>query len=338
MDSVTQFVLGSGVAALTIGPVVGARKAVLIGGVIGTLPDLDVLISHADPIDSFVGHRGPTHAFPVHTLAAPLIGEVLMLLDRRLRDHRARTWLAVWLVLVTHAMIDAMTTYGTRLFWPFSDDPVGVASIFIIDPLYTLPLLIAALCGLFSGRWSGFMPRLFTVSVVASTLYMGWTAVAQQIMAAEARRSFDTAGETVLRSETQPLPFNTLAWRTIAINDRGEVLTLYASMLDPEPETDIQRMSQGLQLIDRIPDRSPVDKVAAFSKGFYYLSEAEGSIRVSDLRMGMHPDYVFTFEVARRSGPSVLEGQVRRITVNRRLEDVGWVFRRIIDPDAAPPQ
>ena len=116
MDSLTQFVLGSAVTAAVIGPVVGPRRAVLIGGVLGTLPDLDVFIRYDDPIDSYIEHRGPSHAFLVHTLVAPVLGELLIRFDRRLGDIRFRTWLAVWLTLVTHAIIDAMTTYGPRLF------------------------------------------------------------------------------------------------------------------------------------------------------------------------------------------------------------------------------
>jgi inner membrane protein len=337
MDSVTQFVLGSAVAAVTIGPVIGPRRAMIVGGVLGTLPDLDVLVSHADPIDAYIGHRGPSHAFFMHTLAAPVLGELLILLDRRLRDFRFRTWLAVWLVLVTHALIDAMTTYGTRLFWPFSNEPVGAASIFIIDPLYTLPLLVAAIYAIFAGRWTRFSARLFGFAIVWSTLYMGWTLAGQQLAASQASATFENAGEQVVLSETQPLPFNTLAWRTIAITVEGEVLTVYSSLLDPAPTDRIFRLPQGLDLIDRMPDRFTVSKVAEFTHGFFYVHERDGVVYVSDLRMGLHPDYVFTFEIGRRDGPAVIAVDPVRQPVNRRLEDARWIWDRLLDPKAELP-
>lgn len=125
MDSITQFVLGAAVSTVCLGKKIGPRKAALVGGALGTLPDLDVLIPFADPIDSFVYHRGWSHSLFVHALAAPVIGEGLVRLFKGLRDARIQTYLAVFLCLSTHAIIDAMTIYGTRLFWPFYPDPVG---------------------------------------------------------------------------------------------------------------------------------------------------------------------------------------------------------------------
>ena len=48
----------------------------------------------------------------------------------------------VWLCLVTHPLLDAFTVYGTQILLPFSDYPVGWSTLFIIDPLYTLPLVV----------------------------------------------------------------------------------------------------------------------------------------------------------------------------------------------------
>ncbi|MRG71990.1 metal-dependent hydrolase [Alphaproteobacteria bacterium HT1-32] len=338
MDSLTQFVLGSAVTAAVIGPVVGPRRAVLIGGVLGTLPDLDVFIRYDDPIDSYIEHRGPSHAFLVHTLVAPVLGELLIRLDRRLGDIRLRTWLAVWLTLVTHAIIDAMTTYGTRLFWPFFDEPVSVSSIFIIDPLYTLPLLVAVMLALFRGIWSAFFRRIFTTALVVSSLYMGWSVVAQQVMARDAAVVFAAAGEDIAVSETQPLPFNTLVWRTIAVTTDGEVLTLAGSLLDPEPAGVIQRFTQGGTLRAMLPDSAAIGKVDHFTSGLYALREQDGVVLLSDLRMGLHPDYVFTFALGRRNGDGIMPEVITRIPSDRRLKDAAWIWQRLTDPTLAPPQ
>ena len=48
----------------------------------------------------------------------------------------------VWLCLVTHPLLDAFTVYGTQVLLPFSDYPVAWSTLFIIDPLYTLPLVV----------------------------------------------------------------------------------------------------------------------------------------------------------------------------------------------------
>ena len=142
MDSVTQFALGAVVGTAVLGKNIGVRRAAITGGLLGTLPDLDVFFPADDPIDSFVGHRGPSHSLIVHLIVAPVIGETLVRYFQTLKEYGARAYIAVFLCLATHALLDAMTIYGTRLFWPVWPEPLGLGSIFIIDPLYTLPLLI----------------------------------------------------------------------------------------------------------------------------------------------------------------------------------------------------
>ena len=66
MDSITQFLLGASVASATLGTRLGAR-ALLIGGVIGTLPDLDSFIPMGNAIDTMTYHRGFSHSVLVQT-------------------------------------------------------------------------------------------------------------------------------------------------------------------------------------------------------------------------------------------------------------------------------
>ena len=108
MDSLTQFALGAGVGLAVLSRRIGPRRAALTGGVLGTLPDLDVLFPFDDPVDSFILHRGATHSFFVHALATPIFGEILVRLFKDLREERLRCYLAVYLIFVTHAVIDAL--------------------------------------------------------------------------------------------------------------------------------------------------------------------------------------------------------------------------------------
>ena len=144
----------------------------LIGGALGTLPDLDVFLPFDDPIDSFVYHRGWTHSVFVHALATPVLGEGLRWLFKDLHRHRWLAWITVFLCLSTHAIIDAMTVYGTRIFWPFYPDPVGVGSVFIIDPFYSLPLLGVVVWALCSSRWSARLRNGVAGALVATTAYL----------------------------------------------------------------------------------------------------------------------------------------------------------------------
>ena len=75
MDSLTQVVLGAAVSVAVSGRRIGARKAALLGAGIGTLPDLDVLVRHGDPVRDFILHRGWSHSLLVHAAVTPVLAE-----------------------------------------------------------------------------------------------------------------------------------------------------------------------------------------------------------------------------------------------------------------------
>src|SRR5690606_29423639 len=118
MDSLTQVTLGAAVGVAVMGRRTAVWKAALWGGVAGTLPDLDVFIDHGDALRNMTLHRGASHALFWLTLAAPVLAALPAALHRE-RAHFRRWWLAMWLALVTHPLLDAMTVYGTHLLLPF---------------------------------------------------------------------------------------------------------------------------------------------------------------------------------------------------------------------------
>lgn len=326
MDSLSQAVLGASVGVAVAGRRLGPRKAALTGAVLGTLPDLDVFWDHGDPISNFVLHRGATHSLIVHALIAPLFGEALMRVMRGLRERR---WTAYWLVFLcfsTHALLDAMTVYGTQLLWPASTYPFGTGSVFIIDPLYTLPLLALTLWALFKGGWSPGIGRGAAAALTISTLYLGWSLVGQAIALDRAESVLAKAGVAPERTLSSPTPFNTLLWRVIAI-DGDRYLNLYVPLLGGEADVVAHahpRRPVRSVCVESIP---PAATVAAFTKGFYRLLEDEKGLRIGDLRMGLTPSFVFDFRVAERVGDGYAAVPPVRISSPRRTEgDVDWLI------------
>src|SRR5690606_11196498 len=138
MDSVTQFLLGASISGALLGPRIGA-KSLLIGGLVATLPDLDAFIPYDDPIDRMTHHRGFSHSLIVQTMVTPVITLAVAKIVPAARAHLKTLLATIWLVLVTHSLLDALTTYGTQLFWPLQvGPPVAFPAIFIIDPIYSL--------------------------------------------------------------------------------------------------------------------------------------------------------------------------------------------------------
>lgn len=174
MDSLTQATLGAAVGVAVMGRRTALWKSALVGALCGTLPDLDSFIDYGDPISNMTLHRGFSHSLFYLTLLAPLLAWLAAkALDAPIRFRR--WWLAIWLVLITHVLLDTMTVYGTQLAQPFSDHPFGLASIFIIDPLYTLPLLLGLIISL--KRRTTFCN---TLGLWFGSLYLAWSFTAQQ--------------------------------------------------------------------------------------------------------------------------------------------------------------
>lgn len=331
MDSITQFALGAGVTAALLGPRIGARKALILGGVLGTLPDLDVYLPFDDPVDAFTLHRGATHSLFVHLAATPILAELARLIFRGLRDTgRARTYLAVFLALSTHALLDAMTVYGTRIFWPFWPEPVAVGSIFIIDPFYTVPLIVIVLWGLALGGWGPRLRRAVAAVMVVSTAYLGWSLIAQQLAHQRALETLAARGLDggIERTLSTPLPFNTFLWRTLAVGD-DHYLNIYDSLTAPGGAARVHRHPRDIAAIGCLAEAPKFRQLAAFSKGFYTVRrDPAGDILYSDLRMGVTPDFSFTFKIGAVEDGRAVARAPERVLAGGRTRDGDWDWLR----------
>jgi len=337
LDSLTQAVLGATVAVAVAGPKIGPRKAALAGAVLGTLPDLDVLYKHGDPVSDFVLHRGWSHSLLVHAALTPLLGEGLIRLFKGLRQERVAAYLTVFLCLTTHALLDAMTVYGTRLLWPLVETPFGVGSVFIIDPLYTLPLLVATLWALTVPDWSGRLKRVTAGALMLSTLYLGWSVAAQRIADGKAREAMAAAGLSAERMLATPMPFNTLLWRTIAV-DGPVYYNIYQPVFGDRDSARIHahpRLAPDGPCLDTL---DPAATVAAFSKGYYRTLRDEHGLRIADLRMGVTPDFVFDFRVAAPEAGAWKEIHPERVRAPRSAEgDIAWLLGAMFGDAAVRP-
>ncbi|GAB4374473.1 MAG: metal-dependent hydrolase [Kiloniellaceae bacterium] len=337
MDSLTQIVLGAGVSAAVLGPRIGPRKAAIVGGLLGTLPDLDVLYPFDDPIDSFTLHRGASHAFLVHAAVTPVFGEALMRLFEKLRGQRWRSYLAVFLVFVTHAALDALTIYGTRVFWPLAPDPVGSGSIFIIDPLYTLPLLAVAVWALCLAAWTARFRRALTAALVLSTAYLGWGLAAQQVVEQRAESLLAEAGIRPERLRATPTPFNTLLWKVIAL-DGERYFNLYVPVFGGDEAVTAYLHPRGLAHLACSGAIDGFERLAAFNGGYFRVDLEDEKIVVSDLRMGLTPNYVFRFAVAARTAEGAVAVAPERRRLGRSAEgDLDWLLANLAGTPALRP-
>lgn len=336
MDSLSQIALGAAVGVATMGRRTAVWKAALWGAVAGTLPDLDVLIDHGDPIRNMVLHRAETHSPFWLTLFSLPFAMAVARLSGEWAQWR-RWWLAMWLALVTHPLLDAMTVYGTQLALPWSDHPFGVGSVFIIDPLYTLPLLLGTGWAL-AQRGGGRAFAANAAGLVLSTAYLGWGVFAQAQVEQVARRSLAAQGIAAERVLVTPSAFNSVLWRVVAVSG-DDYFEGFRSLLDETPAMRFDRFPRGAALAAELPGHDGLRRIAAFSKGFYKLQQDGDRVLLSDLRMGQEPAYIFTFVIARRASapvPLAVPEQVgERPDLGRALP---WLWRRLLGEDLPPPR
>jgi inner membrane protein len=336
MDSVTQVLLGASIGVAVMGRRTALWKSALWGGVAGLLPDLDVLLDHGDPILNMIRHRAESHALLLLTLFAFPMAWAVSRLHRQPQLY-GRWWWALMLALVTHPLLDLMTIYGTQVFQPFSDEAYGLGSMFIVDPLYSLPLLAGVVAAL-RVKTVGRALAINGWALAFSTAYLVWSALAQWGVTQHARQSLQAQGLPSQQILVTPAPLSTVVWRVVALDGERFHEGFYA-LMDGGRTIRFVAHERGESLATQNAEHPQLQRLARFTDGFFKVQGNSDKLVVTDLRMGQEPDYVFSFDI----GPPLQAGQTHPVAsqISRRM-DVGgglnWLGQRILGHDVPPPE
>lgn len=332
MDSLTQVMLGAAVGEAVLGRKVGNR-AVLWGAICGTLPDLDVLVPFTDAVAKFTYHRSFSHSLLVLTLLTPLLVWLILKIHPQTAQYK-RGWLwLVWLALITHPLLDGLTVYGTQIFWPIITTPVNWSTIFIIDPLYTIPLLIGVFSALLLNRQSGRGHRINSIGLLLSACYLSWSIGAKLYVDYHSRQSLARQGIDYQDTLSIAAPFNTLLWRIVVLTEEYYYEGYY-SLLDRSADIRFQQYEKRPELLSNLQNHWPAQRLAWFTKGFYKAELEQNNIVITDLRMGVEPDYVFSFKVGELIDSQPQPASSLRLPSIRNFDRVPVIIRRIWDESA----
>ena len=301
MDSITHLFLGGAIVAAIV-PAGHRRAALLAGAALNTLPDLDVfpLALCDDPIVRMTWHRGATHSWLVLPFVAWAIWACLRGRGGRVAAAPTRWWWAILICLMAHPLIDAFTVYGTQLFWPLPMPPLMWSSLFIIDPLFTLPWLLACVVA-WCARERILAQRALLAGITLGVAYVGWSLLAKSLVERAARPALAALGLRDAPSFSVPLPFNTLLWRVVAMTPDGFVEGERSLVADHGPMV-FHAHASDTQALDDVIQLPAVVRVLWFNHHFAKAQVRDGTLVLSDLRMGSEPDYSFRFAVATREG------------------------------------
>lgn len=337
MDSITHLFLGGAVAAAIV-PAKHRRAALLAGAALNTLPDLDSLfiaLATDDPVSLMTVHRSFSHSLFVLPLLGWLIWWLFKRRGKRVAESPARWFWAIQLALVTHPLLDAFTVYGTQLFWPLHTPPVMISSLFIIDPLYTAWLLAACVAAWFA-REKILAQRALLAGLVLSTAYLGWSLLAKAKVDAHADQALAAMGLRNAPRFSVPMPLNTLLWQVVAMTPEGYVIG-ERSLVADQGAMRFKGYKSNTQALGEARNIPAMQELAWFNHGFMRAQVVGDELVLSDLRMGLEPDYNFNFAVAVREGgqwraipPRQMQAAYRAPVASGKLKDaLAQLWRRI---------
>lgn len=348
MDSLSQIVLGSAVAEVVAGKKLG-NKAILWGAVAGTIPDLDI-ITHLflEEFHAMSLHRGFSHSIVFCLVASPLFawiwmkstpagmrsirwitnfvaGRIVNPMMKALGSAKRSklydgayvpkmTWKA-WTALffwcfITHIALDCLTTWGTQIFWPF-DIRVSTNSIFVADPLYTLPFLLFLIVAMFFRRTSGKRRVINRLGLIISTSYLALGFVFKKIADSAFEESFAAQNIEVVNYESRPSPLNIILWQVNVETADGYMMGFY-SLFDEDSDVRYHYEPKQHELLDPLKGDPTLEKVLHMTTNYYTVEKTDSMYIVNDLRFG-HMDgyaenpehFVFRYFIYPRDGQDV---------------------------------
>jgi len=290
MDPLTQGALGS-----SLSQSFSNKKTVLLAAILGFLsgmaPDLDVLIrSDTDPLLFLEYHRQFTHSLlfiPIGGLICACIFYVLLVKFISLTFKQ--TYIFCTLGYATHGLLDTCTSYGTQLLWPISNHRFSWDTISIIDPIFTIPLLILIFLSAVKKR-----PSFAVISVIWVITYQ-FLGAYQNHRASEIGWQLATErGHTPIRLEAKPSFGNLILWKVIYEIDDGfhtdGIRITFNSKVFPGSFIKKLNVSRDFPWLDPHSQQAKdLQRFTWFSQG-YVSVDPDNSLRVIDARYSLLPN------------------------------------------------
>ena len=217
MDSLTQIVLGAAVAEAVAGKKMG-NKAAFWGAIAGTIPDLDVFLTRLyHPVDAALVHRGFSHSILFALLMGPLLGLIVFRLYKR--RYELNLWIKLFFLgIITHPMLDMFTNYGTEFLWPINWR-ITFNSVFVIDPLYTVPFMICLIIALLLKRDNPKRYRINMAGIYYSSAYLLYGVIIKLFILGNANNYFTENDLNTRNAMVTPMPLTSFYWMMLAEDD-----------------------------------------------------------------------------------------------------------------------
>lgn len=331
LDSLTQIVLGIATAELCAGKHL-QRKTYLYGAILGTIPDLDIAIGLLmNPVDAVSIHRGLSHSVLFFLLLSPILGWLIAKIEKGKIGFRKASLMA-FCCLLTHVLLDLFTSWGTQIFWPLPDR-IALKTIFVIDPLYTLPLLIALIVAWKRPTFS-LRKKYVLRGIYISSFYLALTCILKLYALQQFKDALQQQSIAYNDLIVKPTAFNCIVWNANVATKDAYLLSDY-SLFDSQTIS-FKSYSKNDALAEQLSDNRDFETLKKVSEGWFIISEKDHHYYFNDLRFGLlntdteHPQFAFSYvfkeedgtlkayEVPKekRDGKALMKGILHRIQGN----------------------
>jgi inner membrane protein len=262
------------------------RKALAWGILAQSLPDIDAIASFwLPPAEDVCAHRTLTHSLLFAVLAALLLSLLIRQWHYRDPVNRRQLFGFFLLQLLVHDLIDTCNAYGTGLLEPFSHHRFSFNCLYVADPLFSLPLLLAAII-LLSRTARPYHRRLTLTCMGLPILYLCICIANKQTASGAIRQTLTSQHIAYKDFFTTPTPFNNLLWYGVVQTDSGYYVTHRSVFDGTNQPARFSFFKKNEYLLADVADDPGVQKLQQFAQGYYTVDRWGDTLVFNVLRFG----------------------------------------------------
>jgi inner membrane protein len=328
MDSLTQIALGIATAEVVAGKEL-KNRVFLYGTILGTLPDLDVIVGKGlSPIDAVDFHRGVSHSLAFFVLMAPLLGYLIHKIEKSRLSYSKSTQMVFW-VLFTHALLDLFTTWSTQFLWPL-EQRFAWKTIFVVDPLYTLPLVIS-LFFIWKSKTEQKRRKLLWQGIGISSIYLMITVLLKLTAVSKFEKALKDSNIDYSGLIVKPAPLNTILWNANVKTAKGFHLADFA--FTDTGKIVFKEIEQNHTPPIEITESDDFKKLKRITEDWFIFEKIDNRWIMHDLRFGFYdsitqePVFAISYEFyddgngiqAREAPKDRLDGKQMLNSIGKRM-------------------
>ena len=280
------------------------QKALIIGAIAGTLPDLDVVLSPLFDDAAFMTvHRSVSHSIGLAVVLSIGLGLLCHWIWKK--KYSTSSWIfAFFVAIFSHVLLDWCTTYGTRILSPFNDHSFSLNIIHVFEPIYTVLLLIGVGWKIFSKSNRNFP---ITLGLVMSTIYLFWAGTSKMLVCRHAEDQIKAHDIYYSDLIVTPTPMNTVLWNVIVRTEDGYYFANH-SLFDKEQHIEFQFVKSEFKALKKIKDHNELKYYLQYCDGFPLVKIEDDLIKIYAVKFGPinfsgEPDFIMPLCVTQVGEP-----------------------------------